>query len=742
MQSLVVSIRLLIMLSLVTAGLPSGAAAQEEGLIEEIVSIGTRSGKPRSASDSPVPVDVIGGDEFNKVGGTADITDNLKAVVPSYTATPATGDGSAFIRPTSLRGTAADQTLVLVNGKRRHRSALVQFLAPAAGAGAHAVDIGMIPAIALKRVEVLRDGAASQYGSDAIAGVINFVTRDASEGGLLQVQYGEYFEGEQSLKIAGNIGIEAGANNFVNASFEYLDNDALSRGVQVPAAQALIDGGVTGVGADAPFGDQPFVQTWGRPETSGTRVFVNSGFELSSSSELYARFGYADTDGRYRFFFRHPTTHSTFTTPIPAGEDFSPQTPSCPVCAPGESLSLRDQGFTGLPAGFTPYLDGDQTDVSIVIGVEGEYDSGMRYDFSVGYGRNELDYFLNNTVNYSLGPGDFTTLPQMDFDVGGYEQKELNLSADFSLPLSDSLNLAFGAEWREETYTSIAGEPSSFFGAGASGLKGVTTEDAGGTSRDNVAIYADIEHDVTERLLLQYALRFEDYSDFGDTINGKIAGRLRLSDSFVLRSAVSTGFHAPTPGQATVRTTITTADSTIGGTPILVEEGLFPPTHPAAVAVGGKPLQEETSVNLSVGFAADLGDSATLTLDAYKIDVDDRIYKTGNIPDPSTGGSIAFFYQCNRCRTSGLRAGTHSQYGLERSCQYVMGAGLQSQRGRGCRSNTCSESERPGAAGRQRKHRKHRKQLSERSRGTDGLNQLRRAGHSNAAGKLLWQAPG
>ncbi len=175
------------------------AQSADDDAYEEIVTIGTRSAKPRSAADSTVPIDVISGDVFNDLGGTADITDNMKAAIPSFTAPPATGDGSAFIRPTSLRGTAADQTLVLINGKRRHRSALVQFLAPAAGSGAHATDIGMIPGIGIKTVEVLRDGASSQYGSDAIAGVINFVMKDASEGGQVQVQYGEYYEGEQSI---------------------------------------------------------------------------------------------------------------------------------------------------------------------------------------------------------------------------------------------------------------------------------------------------------------------------------------------------------------------------------------------------------------------------------------------------------------------------------------------------------------------------------------------------------------
>jgi len=516
------------------------AVAQSEGSTkpsEELVTIGSRQHEARSVSDSTVPIDVFTGDDFNALGSTADLTDNLKNLVPSFTATPATGDGSAFVRTTSLRGTAADQTLVLINGKRRHRSALVQFLAPAAGNGSHAPDIGMIPGIALKRVEVLRDGAASQYGSDAIAGVINFVMKDAAEGGEVQVQYGQYYErsDEESIKVSGNIGLPAGDNGFVNASFEYIDNEALSRGIQRPDAQALIDAGVQGIGADSPFGDAPLVQSWGRPETSGTRIFVNSGFEISDTANLYARFSYADTEGRYRFFFRNPDTHSTFTGQLPFGA-------GCPVCDQDPSMdpldlipdtqSLREQGFVGLPAGFTPFLDGDQKDGSIVLGVEGEFQSGMFYDFSVGYGKNELSYFLHNTANPSLGPNpDLLTLPQMDFDVGGYEQEEMNLNADFSLPLSDTLNLGFGGEWREETYTAVAGEPSSFFAKGASGLKGVTSDDAGENKRENVAFYVDLEQNLTDAWLMQYAARYENFDGFGSTINGKIASRFRFTDA-------------------------------------------------------------------------------------------------------------------------------------------------------------------------------------------------------------------
>lgn len=284
--------------------------SQSSAADDQITVIGSRNSRPRSASDSPVPVDVISGEDFNALGNSADLTDNLRILVPSYTATPATGDGSAFIRPTSLRGMAPDQTLILVNGKRRHRSALVQFFAPAAGNGAHGVDVGMIPGIALQRVEVLRDGAAAQYGSDAIAGVMNFVTRTADEGGELMGEYGQFYDGETSYRLAANVGIALGEQGFFNVSAEYWDNDALSRGIQRPDAAALIAGGVTGVGADSPFGDAPLAQTWGRPETRGLRTFFTGGIDLNNGSELYLFGNFADTKGRYRFFYRNPN-HSS-----------------------------------------------------------------------------------------------------------------------------------------------------------------------------------------------------------------------------------------------------------------------------------------------------------------------------------------------------------------------------------------------------------------------------------------------
>ena len=615
---------LAVAVSIIVASMGQVALAQDasELNIEEVVTVGSRSNEPRSVTDSPVPVDVFSEAELAAFGNQADLTDTLKALVPSYTATPATGDGSAFIRPTSLRGMASDQTLILVNGKRRHRSALVQFFAPAAGNGAHGVDIGMIPSIALSNIQVLRDGAAAQYGSDAIAGVMDFKLKDASEGGQVQVQYGEFFEGEQSTKVAANGGFALGQDGFLNLSFESVDNDALSRGIQRPVGQGLIDAGVPNVGSDSPFGDAPFVQSWGRPETSGERVFFNMGSaDASSDTTLYAHGGYAETDGRYRFFYR-----AGYDTDCTAGH-------STIAALCGDENWVPDT----LRQGYTPFLDGAQKDMTLVAGIKGEMSNGTSYDVSIGSGSNELRYFLNNTTAPSLGvaaDGSF----QRDFDMGGYDQDETNINADFGKTLISNVFLAFGAEWREESFTTVPGEQAAIDG-NTSGMSSVKPGDAGEFSRDNIALYVDMEHDISDELMLQYALRYEDFSDFGSTVNGKVAGRYTMSDSVTLRGSVSTGFHAPTPGQANVSTTITTFD---GSTGLQVEEGLVRPTSAGALAVGGAPLKEEESVNMSLGFTADIADNTTLTFDMYKVAVDDRIYRTGDI-DNGSGGSISFY---------------------------------------------------------------------------------------------------
>ena len=580
--------------------------------IEEMIVVGSRRLVPRSVSESPVPVDIISAEQLAFLGNSADLTDSLRTLVPSYIATPATGDASAFVRPTSLRGMSPDQTLVLVNGKRRHRSAVVHFFAPAAGNGSHGVDVGMVPTIAIKNVQILRDGAAAQYGSDAIAGVINIELNDASQDGEVRASYGQFYEGESSVQVAANLGLPLGGYGFVNMSIEATDNDALSRGIIRPDAQALINAGVVGVGADSPFGDAPFTQTWGRPETSGQRFYFNSEYDVSPGMTWYAFGNYADTKGRYRFFYREPN-----------------------------HPSITQQGLEGLfPAGYTPYLDGYQTDFSVVSGLHGGFNDGTNYDVSVSYGQNELDYFLFNTLNPSL-PVPSNGKPIMDFDVGAYRQEEFNFNADFSRQLTDSVYLSYGLEHRHETFTLLIGDENARIGEGPSGFASPNESNAGAFSRDNLALYLDLEHDLSSQWLVQYALRHEDYSDFGSTTNVKVASRYTLTEGFALRGALSTGFHAPTPGQSNISSTITTFDGQSG---IQVEEGLVPANSSLARSAGGTELKEEESVNLSFGFTRTLGDNWDLTLDFYRVDVQDRIYRTGDIPVPNAEQRTLSFY--------------------------------------------------------------------------------------------------
>jgi len=278
--------------------------------------------------------------------------------------------------------------------------------------------------------------------------------------------------------------------------------------------------------------------------------------------------------------------------------------------------------------------------MSLVVGVEGALPGDSTYDLSIGTGSSEIDYFLNNTLNGSL-PLQSDGTPITDFDVGAYEQDEISINADFTTELNEKFFLAYGAEWREETFTLVTGDANARTGSGPSGFSSPTEESAGEFDRDNFAMYVDMEQTITDDWMIQYALRYEDFSDFGDTTNWKLATRYNVNDNFTLRGAASTGFHAPTPGQANISSIITTFDSISGQQ---VEEGLVPANSEAARAAGGTDLKEEEAFNLSFGFALGLGDSWDMTVDFYQVDVDDRIYRTGNIPVPGFPDRSLSFY--------------------------------------------------------------------------------------------------
>jgi len=638
--------------------------------LEKIVVTGSR-GAPRSVADSPVPVDVFSEEDLVSVPFT-DTNDILKTLVPSYSLTrQPISDGASFIRPASLRGMPTDKTLVLVNSKRRHRSALVQI----GGSGTQGPDIATIPASALKAVEVLRDGAAAQYGSDAIAGVINFVLKDNTEGGSFSFNTGQFYEGDgEQITMTGNIGFALGDKGFLSLSAEYSDSNSVSRSEQYCMGWACVDsngdnflGGssfdntlagysestfIEGLG-NANLGGENVVQPWGQPNNTGTRLFFNSGYEISENMKFYAFGNYAESEGDGSFYYRYPGNGTIENLRTEDGSVYSP--------------------LEKFPGGFTPRFFGEITDFSIVSGLEGEFANGIGFDFSGRYGSNEIQYTLKNTINPSMGPASPTS-----FRPGDLINDELQLSADFTqfidMGLDSDVLLAFGLTYMEESYELVGNDVDSYsagpysgsdpwgfcdnavattvglsvigngstlncadendpvyqvVGVGSNGFPGYSPEYSGKYERDMAGIYADASTDISDALFLQGALRYEDYSDFGAELVGKIAFKYSLNQDFNMRGSVGTGFRAPTPGQ---QGTTNVSTRLPNGFPVAT--GLFPAISPVGQALGAEALKPEKSVNYSIGLTGDMGD-LNITLDFYRIELEDRFYAVSTL-DVST----------------------------------------------------------------------------------------------------------
>lgn len=635
-------------------------AVNDDNALGEVVITGTRS-KPRTVLQSAVPIDNIGVKAIERQNN-GDIVQTLKALIPSYTSTPLTGDGSAFVKPTSLRGLPPDEVLILMNSKRRHRSSLIAHFGAAMNAGSHAADVGHIPSIALKNIEVLRDGAAAQYGSDAIAGVMNFILKDASEGVEVQTQvgkwYGRNYGSETDYKVGMNFGFPLTENGFINISAEYAFNPKLARGNQHAAAQSAIDSGIEGVANPA--------MNWGRPENSGIKTVWNAGLDLDDNITVYSFGNFSKTIGKYGFFYRAPGK-AGYLEPLPVNPDGT-----------GGSFSWGDV----YPAGFTPTLEGEQTDISGVLGVKGEFEGGVKYDVSTSFGHNRLNYTLLNSLSSSWGLHSQTT-----FKPGDLQQDDVNFNVDLSKELSDNFNLAAGFEARKETYTMHLGDKQSWLagpwsgvsdfinpdtgeaynepGIGPSGFTGTSPFSAGSWESKNWALYVDAEWDINEDFLVQFALRHEDFKLFGTTDNFKVASRYTVSDKLTLRGAYSTGFRAPTVGQANVTTVATTFDIGVGQ----ILEGTVRPTDPIALPYGGKELTPENSKNISIGVTSKLTENITFTADYYNVKVDDRIVKTQAIPitDPSLAfTSLSFYTNALNTETQGLDVVTNVRLGETR----------------------------------------------------------------------------
>lgn len=615
-------------LALAIAASAGPAIAQEE-IIEEVITIGTRV-EGRSATDSAVPIDIVTGEDFANQGDT-DLNNLLRNVVPSYNVNnQPISDAASLVRPANLRGLASDHTLVLVNGKRRHRAAVIAWLGNGVSDGAQGPDIAQIPAIALDQVEVLRDGAAAQYGSDAIAGVMNFKLKDAPDGGAIEVKAGQFYEGDGTqYTVAANYGMPFTANGFTNVSFEYGASDPTDRSVQRNDARALIDAGNTDVANPA--------QVWGRPEIEDDfKSVINLGLELDGSREFYAfgNYGSKTVDGG--FYFRNPETRSAVFAdgdgnPLIADLNEENGLSDCvgfthdDAKGSGECYSFQEM----FPGGFTPRFGGDVTDLAGVAGVRGDTGGGWHYDISASLGYNDVDFFIYNTVNASLGP-----LSPTSFDPGAYTQLEKNFNIDVSkgyeVGLASELSVAAGFEWRDEIFEITTGDQASYeigplaeqgFSAASNGFPGFGPLAGGQWGRSNLATYLDLEADVTEGWLLGLALRVEDFEDFGTTTNGKLATNIDLTDTVSLRGSASTGFRAPTPGQSNAFNVSTEFDLELGD---LVNNGTIPSINPVAKLRGGEALDPEKSTSWTLGAVLALG-PVDVTVDYFNIEVEDRI---------------------------------------------------------------------------------------------------------------------
>jgi iron complex outermembrane receptor protein len=616
--------------------------AQEE-MIEEIVTTGTRS-KARSVEDSPAPVDVLSADYFTNQGDT-DLSNLVRNIVPSYNVnSQPISDAATIVRPANLRGLAPDHTLVLINGKRRHRASVIYWLGNGVADGAQGPDISAIPSIALKRVEVLRDGAAAQYGSDAIAGVMNFILNDDAEGVTLEAKYGEYSEGDgQTYSVAGNIGLPLTDAGFANFSFEYGEQDPTDRSIQRDDAAALIAAGNTAVANPA--------QIWGTPEiTNDLKTMANIGLDLGNGSSAYMHGNFARKHVDGGFYFRNPTNRgAVFAGPTvdpDTGAELDPDDPlavasvlvgdmdglgvggTCPAGIPltGNAGLIPDADILAqvsaddncwsfvelFPGGFTPRFGGDVTDAALTAGVRGEMDNGLRWDVSGG----------------SLGPATPT-----NFDPGDYTQSEQMINVDFAYSPTDATNIAFGAEWRNETFEITVGQEESFkigsladqgFSAASNGFPGFSNIAGGSFDRKNISLYVDGEWEPLDNVILGAAVRYEDFDDFGTTTNYKIAGNWRVTENFGLRGTVSTGFKAPTPGQSNAFNVSTEFDLELQD---LVNNGTVPSTSAPALLRGGAPLEPEESTNFTFGTFFNLG-GLDVTIDYFQIEVDDRLSLT------------------------------------------------------------------------------------------------------------------
>ena len=637
--------------------------------LEEVVVVGTRA-KPRSVLESAVPIDVLPSDDFVKQG-SADLPDLLRNLVPSYNvnAQPI-ADAATVVRPANLRGLAPDHTLLLVNGKRRHRASVIAWLGNGLSDGAQGADLSPIPSLALKQVEVLRDGASAQYGSDAIAGVMNLQLKDSYEGGSFEIKPGIFQAGDGfTYALAGNIGLGR-EDLWTNLSFEYGGMNETDRSVQRDDAAALIRVGNTDVADPA--------QPWGHPIIrNDIKLFANYGASITDDIQFYGHANYAQKEVEGGFYFRNPNTRGAVfsndggetllvgnlrgltaemadwearkQTAEAAGQEFIELSPhdaddilitnSVPDPVALQQVFSDPNLFTFqelFPGGFTPRFGADTQDASLLVGLKGTVLADVGWDLSASYGRHASDFFIRNTVNASLGPDTPT-----EFDPGDYIQADTNINLDLTYPLHDRVFLASGLEYRTETFEIVQGQIESWeigplasqgFSSGSNGFPGFSDIAEGNWTRSNFAGYLESELRPLNFWTVNAAVRGEYFDDFGSTVNYKVATNYGIADTFKellsidpiidlrVRGSYSTGFRAPTPGQQNAFNVTTE----FGENNTLVNKGTIPSTHGAARLVGGKALEPEKSKNFTVGTVVSHA-IASITIDYFNIKLEDRL---------------------------------------------------------------------------------------------------------------------
>jgi iron complex outermembrane receptor protein len=570
------------------AGLAGAGQAQTATVdpnVEAVIVTGTRVTGLR-ASDSAAPVEVLDASALIRAG-RPDLVQALNQNLPSFNAQSFGGDASNLKLSARLRGLSANHTLILVDGKRRHGTSNLTVSATGGYGGAASADLTFIPSAAIDHIEVLQDGAAAQYGTDAIAGVINIILKNGSRGGTASTTAGAYLEGDgRTGAVTANVGFGGASNAFLNLTGEYRHHGYSDRGG--PDQRVFTAANRANPALPLLPGYPHLNLIFGDAKYDLYLASFNAGYRLGEKAQLYAFGSYGHRFGSSRQNFRFPSIAPAIW-----------------------------------PQGFTPVITDKENDYSITGGAKGAA-AGWNWDLSSTYGRDDNAMGNINSVNTSLVAD--TGASPTRFHVGDFIASQwtnnLDVNREFDIGAAGPLNVAFGVEQRHETFELKAGEPASRYKTGVQAYPGFSLTDAAEHSRNNVGAYIDLAVSPIEGLQLDLAGRYEHFSDFGDAVVGKLTGRYDFSPAFAVRGTVSTGFRAPTLAESYY--SATTVSPTTAGVRL-------PPNNSSAKLLGISPLDSEKSTNFSLGLVAHPAPRLTATLDAYQIGVRNRIVSTGSI---------------------------------------------------------------------------------------------------------------